>query len=564
MKNVFISYRRDDSAAHARLINNELSQRFDVFMDVDDIGWGDDFAQVIDEHIARADVVVVVIGPHWARLIEERARGDDWVRHEVKAALARRARDGIRVLPVLVGGAGLPREPLPADIDALRRLDARELRDRALRDDMARLVEAVQGERFDDREKRGQRERRARRWAALLSPLLFLAAWLALFELLGLDTRMQALTLRAAHALPGEAALAWSGAVVVLALDDASRAAVGQPLGPQWRDRFAVVIGRVAEAGARTLALDLTFEEPGDAARDAALERSLAAARARMPVVVAVQRLDARGEPALLARFRPHVSLGVACLGQRQDMAFLLPLVLRRGEGEAAALWPSFGLAAFTGGVPLRSAAPLDALGLSLPVARAGDDGTALLQGFSAEKLASPPPGCGAMRAGDFVVSQLLDAHAVPPLAAGRERISFADVLRGDAAALQALRGRVVLLGVMSGDEDLHRTPAGPRYGVELLAAQVDGLMRGTAVRPLRPLPQWLMLLALAVAGAGVATLLRGSRRRWTWPAVAVLALAFGLGCVLWYRGEQQLVPPHYGWLALALGAGVARRMTRE
>lgn len=564
MKNVFISYRRDDSAAHARLINNELSQHFDVFMDVDDIGWGDDFAQVIDEHIARADVVVIVIGPHWTRLIEERARGDDWVRHEVKAALARRARDGIRVLPVLVGGAGLPNQPLPADIDALRRLDARELRDRALRDDMARLVEAVQGERFDDRDRRQQRERRARRWAALLSPLLFLAAWLALFELLGLDTRMQALTLRAAHALPGDAPPAWSGGVVLLALDDEARAAVGLPLGAQWRDRIALVVGRVAGAGARTLALDLTFEEPGDPAKDAALERALAAAKARMPVVVAVQRLDARGEPALLARLRPHAAWGVACLGQRQDMAFLMPLLLRRGEGAAAALWPSFSLAAFTGGVPLRSAAALDALGLSLPVARAGDDGTALLQGFSAETLAAQPPGCGAMRAGDFVVSQLLDGYAVPAWAAAPARVSLAGVLRGDAAALQALRGRIVLLGVMSGDEDLHRTPAGTRYGVELLAAQVEGLVRGTAVRPLRPLPLWLMLLALAVAGAGVATLLRGAWRRWAWPAVAVLGLVFGLGCVLWFRSEQQLVPPHYGWLALALGAGLARRMTRE
>jgi CHASE2 domain-containing sensor protein len=563
MKRVFISYRRDDSAANARLIRNELSPHFDVFMDVDDIGWGDDFARVIDEHMARADVVVVVIGPHWTRLIEERARGDDWVRHEVKSALARRERGRLRVLPVLVGGAERPTQPLPPDMAPLFRLDVRELRDRALRDDMARLVEAVQEERFDEREERERRERRSRRWAALLGPLLFLAAWLALFELLGLDTRMQALTLRAAHALPGGAAPAWSGGVVLLALDDKARAAVGRPLGPDWRDEVAVVVGRVAAAGARTLAIDLSFEDPGSPAADAALERALAAAKARMPIVVAVQRLE-QGQPALLARLRPHVSWGVACLGQRQDLALLLPLVLRRGEGASAVLWPSLGLAAFTGGVPLRSAAQLDALALALPVARAGDDGTALLQGFSAETLRNQPTGCGAMQPGDFVVSQWLDGYAVPPLDGARDRVSFADVLRGDPAALQALRGRIVLMGVMSGDEDVHRTQAATRHGVELLAAQVDALLRGAAVRPLPPLPQALMLLALAVAGAAVATGLRGSRRRWTWLAIVGLALAFGLGCVLWYRSEQQLVAPHYGWLALVLGAGLARRMTRE
>ena len=45
---VFISYRRDDSIIHARLIRNELAKRFgegDVFMDIDDIDYGDDFAQ---------------------------------------------------------------------------------------------------------------------------------------------------------------------------------------------------------------------------------------------------------------------------------------------------------------------------------------------------------------------------------------------------------------------------------------------------------------------------------------------------------------------------------------
>jgi hypothetical protein len=43
---VFISYRRDDSIVHARLIHNELAARFgtdDVFMDIDDIEAGDDF-----------------------------------------------------------------------------------------------------------------------------------------------------------------------------------------------------------------------------------------------------------------------------------------------------------------------------------------------------------------------------------------------------------------------------------------------------------------------------------------------------------------------------------------
>jgi hypothetical protein len=79
---VFISYRRDDSAAVARLIHNELSARFgpsSIFMDLDDIDYGENLARVIDEHIARSDVVVVVIGPRWRELIESfRCSSETW------------------------------------------------------------------------------------------------------------------------------------------------------------------------------------------------------------------------------------------------------------------------------------------------------------------------------------------------------------------------------------------------------------------------------------------------------------------------------------------------------
>ena len=70
---VFISYRRDDSIVHARLIHNELSARFgagDVFMDIDDIDYGADFARLIDEQLDAADVLVAVIGPRWSELLQ--------------------------------------------------------------------------------------------------------------------------------------------------------------------------------------------------------------------------------------------------------------------------------------------------------------------------------------------------------------------------------------------------------------------------------------------------------------------------------------------------------------
>jgi CHASE2 domain-containing sensor protein len=565
---IFISYRRDDSAAAARLIHNELSHRFGadaVFMDVDDIGWGDDFAAVIDERIARADVVLVVVGPRWAELLAQRLRGDDWVRHEVQAALARRAQGHARVLPVLVGDAALPRTPLPPDLEPLRTLNGPRFDERQLKTSIAMLVEAVQGESFEQLARRLARQRLVRRWAPVLGLLVFLAGWTALAESLRLDTAVHALTLRLAHALPGAATPAWQDGVVIVAIDDAAVAAAGRPFGPDWRPLLAEAVRRIAGSGARTLALDITFAGPSNEAGDAALEAALRQASARLPVVVAVQDLlpaDAGGvqQPALWHRYAPWVHPAIACLGRRSDAAHLMPLVVQRG----GVLWPSLGLAAYTGGAPLGPAGQLNLLALQLPVVRADDAGAVTTAAYSAETVRSPPAECGALLPGDRVVQQWIDALALPALDRPPQRLPFEAVRRGDAAALQALHGRIALLGLASGALDRHATLAGPRHGVELIAAQVDGLLAGRAVRPLAPLAQALLMAALAAAGATLASALPARRQPWAWPLVGVLALAFVLGCIAWYRSEQQLVGWHYGVLALALGAAVARRYTRR
>ena len=87
-------------------------------MDVETIDPGVDFAQMLEARVTNAEVVVVVIGRQW---ISVRGPGDqlrlddltDYVRQEVSAALER----DIDVIPVLVGGAAMPRrEQLPTEL----------------------------------------------------------------------------------------------------------------------------------------------------------------------------------------------------------------------------------------------------------------------------------------------------------------------------------------------------------------------------------------------------------------------------------------------------------------
>ncbi|MCC6587428.1 MAG: toll/interleukin-1 receptor domain-containing protein [Bryobacterales bacterium] len=140
--NIFISYRRDDAAAYAGRLCDLLSAMAGgdrVFMDVDDIAPGQNFAEAIDRSIAGCATALIVIGPRWAPIMSERsAAGDtDYVRHEVASALAHK----LRIIPVLVGGAKMPvAADLPAAMADLPLHQAFELRDSTFKEDAARLA----------------------------------------------------------------------------------------------------------------------------------------------------------------------------------------------------------------------------------------------------------------------------------------------------------------------------------------------------------------------------------------------------------------------------------------
>ena len=143
-RGIFISYRRADTGPYARLLQVELSERFPeapVFMDLDSIEAGLDFAEIIRDAVNSCHVMVVLIGPRWATLADEDGRRrlddpDDYVRFEIRAALKR----GVRAIPVLVDRAKPVRhQQLPHDLRKLARLNALEMSYDRYRYDVARL-----------------------------------------------------------------------------------------------------------------------------------------------------------------------------------------------------------------------------------------------------------------------------------------------------------------------------------------------------------------------------------------------------------------------------------------
>jgi hypothetical protein len=147
--NIFINYRREDSAGHAGRLFDRLSGRFPerVFMDIDTIEPGIDFVDTIEQAVGCCEVLVVVIGREWLHLADASGHRrldnpSDFVRLEIAAALER----NIRIIPVLVEDAVMPRpEELPPDLVKLTRRNAIELSDVRWAFDMDRLIQAIEG-----------------------------------------------------------------------------------------------------------------------------------------------------------------------------------------------------------------------------------------------------------------------------------------------------------------------------------------------------------------------------------------------------------------------------------
>jgi CheY-like chemotaxis protein len=147
---IFISYRRDDSAGYAGRVHDRLEHEFGrdlVFIDVDAIPLGADFANYLREAVGACDVLLAVIGPKWldARDKDGRRRLDDsndYVRVEIAAALQR----DIPVIPILVDHAPVPRaNELPDDISSLSLRNGLEVHHGSFHADLDRLIKSLRG-----------------------------------------------------------------------------------------------------------------------------------------------------------------------------------------------------------------------------------------------------------------------------------------------------------------------------------------------------------------------------------------------------------------------------------
>lgn len=114
---IFINYRRADSADVSGRIYDRLVEEYGVdsiFKDVDSIPFGIDFREYLDNSVKECDLLLVVIGNKWLKILDEEGNRridneSDFVRIEIESALKREK----PVIPLFVHNAS------PPDMDLL-------------------------------------------------------------------------------------------------------------------------------------------------------------------------------------------------------------------------------------------------------------------------------------------------------------------------------------------------------------------------------------------------------------------------------------------------------------
>lgn len=145
---IFISYRRDDSLPNADRLSEHLGAYFGsqvVFIDTESIQLGRDYVEVIEEEVRSCGILLAVIGRQWLTCSNEGGRRLDDPRDFVRREIALALRQGVRVIPILVQGASMPRvSDLPEELAPLARRQAGRLDDKYWRQNVRDLIEKIE------------------------------------------------------------------------------------------------------------------------------------------------------------------------------------------------------------------------------------------------------------------------------------------------------------------------------------------------------------------------------------------------------------------------------------
>lgn len=128
-KKIFLSYRRDDRPGYVGRLKDELEKAFGtelVFRDVENISGGSQWKKVIEENLRQSAALVLIIGPRWGEIWEQRRSDPD---NYIALELQRAKELKIPIIPVSLNNAHIPEDLDISPVEWLREMQIHDISD---------------------------------------------------------------------------------------------------------------------------------------------------------------------------------------------------------------------------------------------------------------------------------------------------------------------------------------------------------------------------------------------------------------------------------------------------
>jgi hypothetical protein len=343
--------------------------------------------------------------------------------------------------------------------------------------------------------------------SAVTSVVVFMIFWVGLLDVMRFDAMLEGFTLASVNALTQQRK---ESDVVIVTIE--------HEVNPTWRSKYADLVRRLAQAGARVVVFDMTFEhddtQPARGLISRATEDFAAAIEmARHSGTKVVLGFEALSEetPRIeesLHRAIGFKELGAVCLSGKRGRVGVAPLVIQKtgSDDEQAKIYPSLSLAAF---IALKNGRDLSVDWQARRIRFTPFDIGSIE--FSERRTATGGR-CPVNQPNDQNADLVIDLTPVDVIRDDRHTIDYDRLVSmADRSGDRSLfGGKVVFVGVRTAKESfpVFDFDHGYRYGVELHADAFrtinDSSEGAIVVRPLSAGRQSFFLVALIVLGVSI------------------------------------------------------------
>lgn len=332
---------------------------------------------------------------------------------------------------------------------------------------------------------------RLRRAALVIVPasvlVMFFAAWVALFDFLGLDTKIETYTMGVGSWFRRSPA---SEDVVIVAISEDTERHFNKSFDKTWRREHARLINALSRSGAKAVAFDMVLNDPSP--YDYELIAAIQSARRNGTAVI----FGTRGKLSPIPGFEQAVTgLGHTCVGMRLGYASTVPLAVKK----AGQILPALALlAAYPGPVKVTDEEYWQLL---------VEDGSQPVKFSFYEQVSVPQKPCPALKEGDVAAQLIIEFRPLEQLRDPTRRHRYEDIAgRAEGFLDSRFKEKIVLVGQENKDDRTsvcYRLGKEPRYGFEVHADTLNTLLQGIHIRPLNPWGQFCIMLGMGTLGAG-------------------------------------------------------------